>query len=412
MRAISACWKYGKYFVAAWAMLLAWPFMLMGGPAIFGYVLALGVIALAGDLLLGEDFTDYAGTYRYPGLFFWLETASQVIMIGTTLLFLWSLAYPRVDFLGIGAAVSHLTGTDLVARHAGNDWIYYLSSFAITAAGGALVNVAIAHNLIHRTYDLKSVWVGRIGEAFGLFTYFSIRHPYGHHNLVGTPADPAWARRGDSFYGFVVRSIVGQYRMTWALERERLLKIGRPIWGIHNAALLGWALEAAIAVLFWMVAGWVGVLALLGIGLVTHVMLEFANYMEHYGLVRVPSEPFQYRHAWNDNHRMSLWIVAAVPRHSHHHADAQVEHYELKPLPDAPTTLGGYVVTALISLIPPLWHALMSPRLLEWDAHYATSAERRLAADENLRSGIPLLVDAGNQYFSQTSRDDGRTACA
>lgn len=412
MRAISACWKYGKYFVAAWAMLLAWPFMLMGGTAIFGYVLALGVIALAGDLLLGEDFTDYAGSYRYPGLFFWLETASQVIMIGTTLLFLWSLAYPRIDFLGIGAAVSQLTGTDLIARHADNGWIYYLSSFAITAAGGALVNVAIAHNLIHRTYDLKSVWVGRIGEAFGLFTYFSIRHPYGHHNLVGTPADPAWARRGDSFYGFVVRSIVGQYRMTWALERERLLKIGRPVWGIHNAALQGWALEAAIAVLFWMVAGWIGVLALFGIGLVTHVMLEFANYMEHYGLVRVPTEPFQYRHAWNDNHRMSLWIVAAVPRHSHHHADAQVEHYELKPLPDAPTTLGGYVVTALISLIPPLWHALMSPRLLEWDAHYATSAERRLAADENLRSGIPLLVNAGNQYFSQTSRDDGRTACA
>jgi alkane 1-monooxygenase len=98
---------------------------------------------------------------------------------------------------------------------------------------------------------------------------------------------------------------------------------------------------------------------------------------------------------------MSLWIVAAVPRHSHHHADAQVEHYELKPLPEAPTTLGGYVVTGLISLVPPLWHALMSPRLLEWDVRYATPAEQRLAAEENLRSGIPLLVRAGEQYLAR-----------
>ena len=53
MNMVSACWKYGKYFVAAWAMLLAWPLMLMGGEAIFAYALALCVIALAGDLLLG-----------------------------------------------------------------------------------------------------------------------------------------------------------------------------------------------------------------------------------------------------------------------------------------------------------------------------------------------------------------------
>jgi hypothetical protein len=42
----------------------------------------------------------------------------------------------------------------------------------------------------------------------------------------------------------------------------------------------------------------------------------------------------------------------------------------------------------------------MSPRLLEWDAHYATPAEQRLAAEENLRSGIPLLVHAGEQYLA------------
>jgi alkane 1-monooxygenase len=67
------------------------------------------------------------------------------------------------------------------------------------------------------------------------------------------------------------------------------------------------------------------------------------------------------------------------------------------------------VVTALISLIPPLWHHLMSPRLLEWDAHYATPPEQRLAAEENLRSGIPLLVNAGDRYFAR-ERSNGTPA--
>ncbi len=408
MQAISSMWKYGKYFVAAWAMLLALPLFILGGSALTVYAVALIALVLVGDLFFGEDYKEYEGTYRFPGLFFWLETASQAIMIATTVLYAWLLGLPELDLLGIAAATQQLTGWDVMAAQAHNPWHFYVAAFFITAAGGALVNVAIAHNLIHRTYDLKSVWVGRAGEAFGLFTYFSIRHPYGHHNLVGTREDPAWARRGENFYHFVVRSIVGQYKMTWDLEAERLRKIGKPVWSWHNAALQGWALEVLVVALFVWVAGWVGLLNILGIGLVTHVMLEFANYMEHYGLVRVPSEPFQIRHAWNDNHRMSLWVVAGVPRHAHHHADAQVEHYELKPDPEAPRTIAGYVGTALISLVPPLWHKLMTPRLLEWDEKYATPEERLIAAEENRLSGIPELVAAAAAYQPSPARESHR----
>jgi len=115
-----------------------------------------------------------------------------------------------------------------------------------------------------------------------------------------------------------------------------------------------------------------------------------------------PKPPFQYRHAWNDNHRLSLWLIAAVPRHAHHHADAQVEHYELKALPyQAPATLGGYIVSAVAAFIPPLWQYLMTPRLLAWDATFANAIERELAAIENMRSGVPLLMEAGERYFMQ-----------
>jgi alkane 1-monooxygenase len=402
----NSIWHYAKYFLAAWIMLFSLPLFILGGSALMWYgIAAIAFIAL-GDVFFGEDLTEYEGSYRYPGLFFWLETLSQIIMIVTTILFAWLIGLPERDLFHIGAGIQAWTGFDAIAEHAQGDSVgFWISAFAITSFGGALVNVAIAHNMIHRTYDAKSVWIGRIGEAFGMFTYFSIRHPYGHHNLVGTPADPAWGRRGENWYHFFLRSVIGQYKMTWDLEKRRLRKMRKSSWNPSNAALQGWLLEVLVAMLFFYAAGWMGLIAFLGIGIVTHAALELANYIEHYGLVRSPETPFQYRHAWNDNHRLSLWLIAAVPRHAHHHADAQVEHYELKALPyQAPATLGGYIVSAVAAFIPPLWQYLMTPRLLAWDATFANDTERELAAIENMRSGVPLLMEAGERYFMQRGR--------
>ncbi|MGB5234978.1 MAG: fatty acid desaturase, partial [Candidatus Macondimonas sp.] len=129
--------------------------------------------------------------------------------------------------------------------------------------------------------------------------------------------------------------------------------------------------------------------------------LEAANYIEHYGLVRVPTEPMQVRHAWNSNVTATYYLTVAISRHSHHHADASTEFWELKAFRDeAPTTLYGYGVSVLIALIPPLWNELMAQKLLYWDNNMATPAERRLAMAENLESGIPDLVEAAKRYYA------------
>jgi alkane 1-monooxygenase len=56
--------------------------------------------------------------------------------------------------------------------------------------------------------------------------------------------------------------------------------------------------------------------------------------------------------------------------------------------------LNGYLTTIAVALVPPLWHRLMSPRVLAWDRDHASAEERRLAAEANRRSGIPALVRA------------------
>jgi len=45
-------------------------------------------------------------------------------------------------------------------------------------------------------------------------------------------------------------------------------------------------------------------------------------------------------------------------------------------------------------MIPPLWHKLMTPKVLDWDQRYATDEERLLAIEANARSGISALQQA------------------
>ena len=45
--------------------------------------------------------------------------------------------------------------------------------------------------------------------------------------------------------------------------------------------------------------------------------------------------------------------------------------------------------------MPPLWHALMTPKVLAWDRDYATDDEKILAARANVRSGMRGFQQAG-----------------
>jgi alkane 1-monooxygenase len=54
--------------------------------------------------------------------------------------------------------------------------------------------------------------------------------------------------------------------------------------------------------------------------------------------------------------------------------------------------INGYLTTIIATLVPPLWHKLMTPKVLAWDRDYATAEERDLAAQANAASGIPELM--------------------
>jgi hypothetical protein len=119
----------------------------------------------------------------------------------------------------------------------------------------------------------------------------------------------------------------------------------------------------------------------------TKVALEILNYIEHYGLVRDPSQPVQPRHSWNCNHVVSGVISYNLTRHSHHHADAQLHYQQLLTHSDQPEIPNGLMTAYLTALIPPLWRKMIVPKLLEWDQQQAVKEEYELIRQANNKSG-------------------------
>ncbi len=76
----------------------------------------------------------------------------------------------------------------------------------------------------------------------------------------------------------------------------------------------------------------------------------------------------------------------------------EVAYQNLRPYPNAPMMISGYLTTIVIALLPPLWHKLMTPKVLDWDKNFATPEELELAERANAKSGIPELMQT--KYLS------------
>jgi len=234
--------------------------------------------------------------------------------------------------------------------------------------------------------------IGRWLLAFSFDTVFAIEHVYGHHRYVSTLHDPATAPRGRTVYAHIVISTLRGNQSAWRIERDRLAKRRLGLFSRHNAVIRGYLMSALLVAAAGALGGWVGAAYFVLCGLVGKALLEVVNYMEHYGMVRDPATPVAPRHSWNTNRRVSSWALFNLTRHSHHHAQGEVPYHALRPYPAAPMMISGYLTTLMITLIPPVWHRLMVPRLQRWDRVFASEGERRMAARANAGSGLPALA--------------------
>jgi alkane 1-monooxygenase len=384
---------YSKYFLFHIIGILALVAILAGGSYIIFGLFAILVAYILGDALGGDDIA--TPDFKKPEILtfqLWLALPLLSLVVFVSI---WSVS--TTDVMGFGEYLSGIIGYDLLAQRETSTMIHSISTFIIVGLMIGMMGTITAHELTHRTWDPISMFIGRWLLAFSFDTIFSIEHVYGHHRYVSTINDPATAPRGRNVYFHILASTIKGNISAWHLEKERLAKFGKGPFSFSNGVIRGHLMSIILVVLAYFIGGLVGALFFTACALFGKALLEIVNYMEHYGMVRNPKVPVQPRHSWNTNKRISSWAMFNLTRHSHHHADGNVPYQDLRPYEDAPMMINGYLTTILVTLIPPLWHYLMVPKVLAWDEKYASKEELILAKQANLNSGVPAFIEAAKR---------------
>lgn len=382
----------------SFAVLLLYP-MTWLGMLLGGLGLAVGPLTVFGSHLVMDACSprDHERYDRTPQWWANLQLYAHLPCTAVTLALLFWQAQPTQDLGRLGVALAAMLGPWVLAAHQGfgaaeQAACAYVAGLMLSA------NHIVGHELVHRRSEPAAMLAGRWLLAGNGDAQFSISHVYGHHMNVGTPADPATARRGEDVYRFAWRSAVGQYLEAAHIEAQRLQRLGLPVASWHNRLLRGLAMTGVLlaAAAFW--AGGTGLLMLLGAMLTAKFLFENVNYIQHYGLVRTPGQRVETRHSWNCDHRWATWVFYNLARHAEHHAKPVLPYWQLAPAAEpegGPSMRQGYIATMLLACLPWLWWRHTAPLLAQWDVHFATDDERRLAAVANACSHLPKPARGG-----------------
>lgn len=219
------------------------------------------------------------------------------------------------------------------------------------ATGGA--GITIAHELGHKRAATDRL-LSRALLVSVSYGHFTVEHNRGHHVRVATPEDPASARYGESYWAFLPRTLAGSLRHAWELDRREVLG--------------SWAATLAIAAALGAAFGPLSLAYFVGQSAMAVALLEAVNYIEHYGLVRRKLADGRYerpaaRHAWDAYERLSNSFLVHLQRHADHHLNPMRPYAALQPQEDSPQLPMGYPGMVPLAFLPPLWFAVMNPRV-------------------------------------------------
>lgn len=251
------------------------------------------------------------------------------------------------DALLVVLVVVQLANVVLLARMAGRMHLVSLDAVAAMIAVGSssgYSGIVVAHELIHRP-GRRWQSLGRLLLATVFYEHFFTEHLRGHHVRVGTDADPATARFGESFNRFYLRTVPAQFKSAWRLEAARLgdaeMKVYDPRM-LRSRVVHGIVVELAIAVAITVLAG--------PVALVVQGMqawwatraLEVVNYFEHWGLRR-EGRSVQPPHSWDTTSRFTYYALTGLSRHADHHTFAARPYQQLRSSEASPKLPCGYL---------------------------------------------------------------------
>jgi len=269
----------------------------------------------------------------------------------------WATAVQFISFIGVAwyAATQDLSW-----------WAF--ASLALIAGLTAGLAINTGHELGHKNSHIEKL-LAKVILAIPAYGHFSVEHNRGHHRDVSTPDDPASSRMGESIYRFMRREVPQVFRSAWEIEKDRLNRRGKSAWHSDNQILQSYAISAAVWLGLIIAFGWLMIPFMLIHNLLAYWQLTSANYIEHYGLLRLKDQDGKYErcvphHSWNSNHILSNLVLFHLQRHSDHHAHPTRRYQSLRHFEYLPTLPNGYLGMYLVAYVPPLWFWMMDKRLL------------------------------------------------
>lgn len=271
-------------------------------------------------------------------------------------------------------------------HHDAWSWVGRLGWIMSVGTVMGAIGITVSHELIHKDPALEQNAGGLLLAAV-CYAGFKVEHVRGHHVHVSTPEDASSSRYDQSLYAFLPHAYKHNFLNAWKLEAERLHRRGLPALHWRNELIWWYALSALMLLGFTLALGWMGALFFLGQAAMAFTLLEIVNYVEHYGLHRRKLDNGRYertnvRHSWNSNFLLTNLFLFHLQRHSDHHAYAKRRYQVLRHFDDSPQLPNGYAGMIVLALFPPLWRAVMNPRVR---AYYA-GEEHQLSESQLSRS--------------------------
>ncbi len=232
--------------------------------------------------------------------------------------------------------------------------------------------INVAHELGHRNYPYAK-FAAYLLLIPSNYAHFTLEHNYGHHKNVATPNDPASANKNDNIFSFWLKTIQRSYLNAWKIQSMLLKQKGRPFLSWHNQMLwfsLSSILFNIAMLMFFGLKVW---LFLTAAAIISVLLLETINYIEHYGLRRkqingTVYEAVDVQHSWNSDHVMGRIFLYELTRHSDHHAKSTKKYQVLNHATKSPQLPYGYPASMILALIPPVWFKLIHPVLDQYQS--------------------------------------------
>ena len=368
-------YKYLKYYISTVTLVLAifvCP-LISEGPVIF--LLGFSLFVIIGDYLIESD----AKVQKYKYKFF-LDLPIYLNLPLLLLFMVLSISYiTEYRNVYIAHIIENYLYLDISNLRASVSIFGKVSFVILSSLFIGIMGTVPAHELTHRKHNRFDMFIGNWLLAFSWDCAFAIEHVYGHHKNIGLLNDPATAKRGEGLYGFIMRATIKEQVDAWRIEISRLKRQNISLFSLDNRMLTGYARSLLITGLIYLLSQFLGLVIFLLISFISKFLLESINYIEHYGLIRVPGQPVRPAHSWNSNHYLSSIYLCNVTRHSAHHEKSNLKYWELQPYQNAPKTPFGYLsVLYLTIFFPYIYRRLMEEKLRDWDLNFANSEELKI----------------------------------